>query len=110
MRGSDTCELIFENCVVPDENVLGEVNRGVYVLMSGLDLERLVLSAGARASWKLVLGSASLFHCCAYWVPRQAWSACRAGRDHAVVHGRRVTICEVSLLVAQYIWASHLLK
>ncbi len=46
MRGSDTCELVFEDCVVPRENVLGEVNKGVYVLMSGLDLERLVLSAG----------------------------------------------------------------
>ncbi|KAL3161723.1 hypothetical protein ABBQ38_008820 [Trebouxia sp. C0009 RCD-2024] len=46
MRGSDTCELVFENCEVPEENVLGEVNKGVYVLMSGLDLERLVLSAG----------------------------------------------------------------
>lgn len=46
MRGSDTCELVFENCEVPVENVLGEVNKGVYVLMSGLDYERLVLSAG----------------------------------------------------------------
>ncbi|KAK9828856.1 hypothetical protein WJX72_002418 [[Myrmecia] bisecta] len=46
MRGSDTCELLFENCEVPEENVLGEVNKGVYVLMSGLDYERLVLSAG----------------------------------------------------------------
>ena len=46
MRGSDTCELVFENCEVPEENVLGEVNKGVYVLMSGLDYERLVLSAG----------------------------------------------------------------
>lgn len=49
MRGSDTCELIFKNCEVPAENVLGGVNHGVYVLMSGLDLERLVLSAGATA-------------------------------------------------------------
>ena len=46
IRGSGTCELIFENCKVPAENVLGDVGRGVYVLMSGLDLERLVLSAG----------------------------------------------------------------
>lgn len=46
MRGSDTCELVFENCEVPDENVLGEVNKGAGVLMSGLDLERLVLSGG----------------------------------------------------------------
>ncbi|KAI8913253.1 acyl-CoA dehydrogenase/oxidase [Gorgonomyces haynaldii] len=46
MRGSNTCELIFEDCEVPEENVLGEVGKGVYVLMSGLDLERLVLSGG----------------------------------------------------------------
>ncbi|KAJ2781849.1 hypothetical protein GGI18_003678 [Coemansia linderi] len=46
MRGSNTCELVFEDCEVPVENVLGEVGRGVYVLMSGLDLERLVLSGG----------------------------------------------------------------
>ncbi|CAN6470840.1 unnamed protein product [Victoria cruziana] len=46
MRGSDTCELVFENCFVPQENVLGQEGKGVYVLMSGLDLERLVLAAG----------------------------------------------------------------
>lgn len=46
MRGSNTCELVFENCIVPKENVLGEVGKGVYVLMSGLDYERLVLSGG----------------------------------------------------------------
>jgi len=46
MRGSDTCELIFEDCEVPEENVLGEVGRGVAVLMSGLDYERVVLAAG----------------------------------------------------------------
>lgn len=46
MRGSNTCELVFENCFVPDENVLGEVNGGVKVLMSGLDYERIVLSGG----------------------------------------------------------------
>ncbi|KAL1958686.1 hypothetical protein VTO42DRAFT_4029 [Malbranchea cinnamomea] len=46
MRGSNTGELIFEDVFVPNENVLGEVNRGVKVLMEGLDLERLVLSAG----------------------------------------------------------------
>ena len=46
MRGSDTCELVFEDCEVPEENVLGEVNRGVRVLMSGLDYERLVLAGG----------------------------------------------------------------
>src|SRR6266404_1941900 len=46
MRGSDTGELVFENCEVPEENVLGEVGRGVNVLMSGLDYERAVLAAG----------------------------------------------------------------
>jgi len=46
MRGSDTCELIFEDCEVPEDNVLGEVGRGVNVLMSGLDYERVVLAAG----------------------------------------------------------------
>lgn len=46
MRGSNTCELIFDNCRVPKENILGELNKGVYVLMSGLDYERLILAAG----------------------------------------------------------------
>lgn len=46
MRGSNTCELVFQDCVVPKENVLGELNRGVEVLMSGLDYERAVLAAG----------------------------------------------------------------
>ncbi|MHB2168098.1 isovaleryl-CoA dehydrogenase [Alsobacter sp. R-9] len=46
MRGSDTCELVFEDCEVPAENVLGAVGKGVNVLMSGLDYERAVLAAG----------------------------------------------------------------
>jgi isovaleryl-CoA dehydrogenase len=46
MRGSDTSELVFEDCEVPAENVLGEVGKGVNVLMSGLDYERAVLAAG----------------------------------------------------------------
>lgn len=46
MRGSNTCELVFENCRIPLENVMGEVNRGVKLLMSGLNTERLVLSGG----------------------------------------------------------------
>ena len=46
MRGSNTCELVFENCEIPAENVLGEVNQGVKILMSGLNTERLVLSGG----------------------------------------------------------------
>ncbi|UYC12011.1 isovaleryl-CoA dehydrogenase [Xanthomonas sp. CFBP 8445] len=46
MRGSNTCELVFQDCEVPAENVLGEVGGGVRVLMSGLDYERVVLSGG----------------------------------------------------------------
>jgi isovaleryl-CoA dehydrogenase len=46
MRGSNTCELVFEDCEVPKENLLGREGRGVNVLMSGLDYERLVLAAG----------------------------------------------------------------
>ena len=46
MRGSNTSELVFENCEVPEENILGSTNAGVSVLMSGLDYERVVLSGG----------------------------------------------------------------
>jgi isovaleryl-CoA dehydrogenase len=46
MRGSNTCELVFTDCEVPEDNVLGNVNDGVRVLMSGLDYERAVLAAG----------------------------------------------------------------
>ncbi len=46
MRGSNTCELVFQNCGIPAENVLGQVHQGVKVLMSGLNTERLVLSGG----------------------------------------------------------------
>jgi isovaleryl-CoA dehydrogenase len=46
MRGSNTCELVFQDCEVPAENVLGQVGKGVRVLMSGLDYERAVLAAG----------------------------------------------------------------
>ncbi len=46
MRGSNTCELVFQDCEVPEENVLGQLNGGVRVLMSGLDYERAVLAAG----------------------------------------------------------------
>ena len=59
MRGSNTCELVFEDCAVPAENVLGEVGGGVRVLMSGLDYERAVLAAGPlgimRACMDIVL-------------------------------------------------------
>lgn len=47
MRGSETCELVFQNCEVPEENILGKVGEGVKVLMSGLDYERVVLAAGS---------------------------------------------------------------
>ena len=46
MRGSETGELVFEDCEVPAENIMGGLGNGVYVLMSGLDYERLILSAG----------------------------------------------------------------
>ncbi|WP_274688993.1 isovaleryl-CoA dehydrogenase [Spartinivicinus poritis] len=46
MRGSNTCELVFDNCKVPTANILGKLNEGVKVLMSGLDYERVVLAAG----------------------------------------------------------------
>jgi isovaleryl-CoA dehydrogenase len=59
MRGSNTCELVFENCEIPAGNVVGEVNEGVRVLMGGLDTERLVLSGGPigimQAAMDLVL-------------------------------------------------------
>jgi isovaleryl-CoA dehydrogenase len=47
MRGSNTCELVFQDCEVPEENVLGGFNQGVNVLMSGLDYERAVLAGGS---------------------------------------------------------------
>lgn len=47
MRGSDTCELVFEDCEVPEENLMGPLDKGVGILMSGLDYERTVLSAGS---------------------------------------------------------------
>lgn len=46
MRGSNTCELVFNNCVVPEENILGAIGQGAKILMSGLDYERVVLAAG----------------------------------------------------------------
>ncbi len=46
MRGSDTSELVFEHCLVPKEQVLGELNKGISILMSGLDYERVVLAGG----------------------------------------------------------------
>ena len=47
MRGSETGELVFEDCEVPAANLMGQEGRGVYILMKGLDYERLILAAGA---------------------------------------------------------------
>jgi len=58
MRGSNTCELVFEDCEIPDENRVGEVNEGVRVLMSGLDTERLVLSGGPLGLMQAALDAA----------------------------------------------------
>ncbi len=59
MRGSNTCELIFENCAVPEENILGQLNKGAEVLMRGLNFERAILAAGPvgimRACMDIVL-------------------------------------------------------
>ena len=46
MRGSNTCSLMFDNCLIPPENVLGKVNEGIHTLMQGLDSERVVLAGG----------------------------------------------------------------
>lgn len=46
MRGSDTCKLVFNNCEVPQENILGEINKAISILMSGLNYERLILGGG----------------------------------------------------------------
>ncbi|MDN5850998.1 MAG: acyl-CoA dehydrogenase family protein, partial [Nitrococcus sp.] len=58
MRGSDTCELVFKDCEVPRENVLGEENAGGGVLMSGLDYERAVLAAGPLGIMQACLDAA----------------------------------------------------
>jgi len=58
MRGSNTCELIFEDCEVPEENMLGQVNGGAAVLMSGLDYERIVLAGGPLGIMQACLDTA----------------------------------------------------
>jgi len=58
MRGSNTCELVFDNCEIPDENRIGEVNEGVRVLMGGLDTERLVLTGGPIGLMQAALDAA----------------------------------------------------
>ena len=62
MRGSDTCELVFEDCEVPEENVLGQVGKGVNVLMSGLDYERAVLAAGSTRHHAGLHGRGAALH------------------------------------------------
>ena len=57
MRGSDTAELVFVDCEVPEENVIGEVGQGVNVLMSGLDYERTILAAGPLGIMQAALDS-----------------------------------------------------
>jgi isovaleryl-CoA dehydrogenase len=57
MRGSDTSELLFEDCEVPEENVVGAIGNGVNVLMSGLDYERVVLAAGPLGIMQACLGA-----------------------------------------------------
>src|SRR5207253_8087244 len=57
MRGSNTCELVFQDCEIPQENVLGDVNNGVKVLMSGLNTERLVLTGGPLGPMQAALDS-----------------------------------------------------
>ena len=57
MRGSNTCELVFDQCEIPADNVLGEVNQGVRIMMSGLNSERLVLSGGPIGIMQAALDS-----------------------------------------------------
>jgi isovaleryl-CoA dehydrogenase len=59
MRGSNTCELVFEDCEVPFDNVLGEEGQGREVLMSGLDYERVVLAGGPLG----IMAAASTWWC-----------------------------------------------
>lgn len=58
MRGSNTCELVFEDCRIPKENILGEVNQGVKILMSGLNTERVALSGGPIGIMQAALDAA----------------------------------------------------
>lgn len=58
MRGSNTAELVFEDCKVPATNIMGEVNKGIYVLFSGLDIERLILSGGPLGIMQAVIDHA----------------------------------------------------
>lgn len=61
MRGSDTGELVFEDCEIPAENMLGGEGKGVYILMKGLDYERLILGAGALGIAQAALDDALVY-------------------------------------------------
>ena len=61
MRGSETGELVFEDCVIPAENLVGKEGQGVYILMKGLDYERLILGAGALGIAQAAMDEALLY-------------------------------------------------
>ena len=61
MRGSETGELVFEDCVIPAENLMGSEGQGVYILMKGLDYERLILGAGALGIAQAAMDDALLY-------------------------------------------------
>ena len=61
MRGSETGELVFEDCEIPAENLIGQEGQGVYILMKGLDYERLILSAGALGIAQAAMDEALLY-------------------------------------------------
>ena len=61
MRGSETGELVFEDCEIPAENLMGKEGQGVYILMKGLDYERLILSAGALGIAQAAMDEALLY-------------------------------------------------
>ena len=74
MRGSNTCELIFEDCKVPESHVMGGVGQGVYILMSGLDIERLVLAAGAlRTHYLYITLSSCMMHYMMHYSKSVLW-------------------------------------
>lgn len=78
MRGSETWELNFQNCFVPEDNIIGQVNKGAHVLMAGLNAERLILGAGA-----LGLAQAALEETIAYTTDRKQFG-------HPVAHNQAV--------------------
>ena len=69
MRGSNTAELIFENCPVPEENILGEEGKGASILMSGLDYERVVLAAGPLGIMAAAMDTVVPYICLLYTSP-----------------------------------------